>query len=295
MAETITIQGKEACLTSDSGQTHVVAVDDFSRGITDSTAYGMFDEPIPDNVKWMVHCGPLTVCIVEFKPELRLLKWLSKDSPVPYGPKAVCTPRQLATPYVVVKVPFRRERIVPRVEVFYRNEPLRGLDGADGELFLPNLLNCSPNAHGCMSWFCTQYLAKSEPIVGITAGLNGVAHHLWGGSFNASSEAHEGNSGFSLSRAKKVDARVTDVDRWEAESRKDPRFVLSVEWLKTGLTIRQLVLQELAVHAQAPAPNSAADLGNIILRRHLNNGKDGKDANGNGEDNAENGTGETPF
>jgi hypothetical protein len=266
MAERIVIEGTEARLTCDGGQSHVLPVPEFSRVVTESTVYGMQDEPLADNVKWAIHCGHLTVIIVEFKPEVRLVKWVTAASPARYGPEAVYSNRRLATPYVVLKVPFRSGRVMPRVEVFYRNEPLSSLEGPGGELFFPNLLNVSPVSHGCISWFCTQYLDRAEPTVGIAQGLNGVSHHLWGGAFNESSEAHEGKSGFSLTAERRIDPRVTNIDRWEAESSKDPRFVLGVNWLTTAHTVRQLLEMEWAVHALAPAPRDAKTLGNIMLR-----------------------------
>ena len=267
MSEKIIIEGNTAHLTNGCGNDHVVRVDEFSRGITDHSIQGMYDEPHPDNVRWLITGGIVKICIVELKPELRWMRWLAEDSPAPYGPEATSSERQLATPFVILKVPFRRERVVGRVEVFYRTEPLGKLDGETGALYWPNLLNVSPNAYGCTSWFCTQYLNAGKMERSITAGLNAVTHHLWGAPFNASSEAHEGASTFTKAQRDKIDPRVTDVNRWEAESQSNPEFVLSVKWQPTGKTVRDVIERELKMQRVKTIPDSAAVLGNILLRR----------------------------
>lgn len=202
-----------------------------------------FDEsPLPkNNLAWKVEAGPLTVCIVELEPAFRLLQWIHPKSPIPFGPEAVYTPRRLATPYVILKVPFLNGRIT-KAELFYRTRPLAGLDD---ELYWSNLLNVSPHSYGCRAWVCTQYLSKENPQPGVTPGLNALLHHLWGGGFNRSSEQHEGSSAFKKAGEDKVDPRVTDVERWEQESIKNPRFVLDVKWKPVGITVRQLIQEEL--------------------------------------------------
>jgi hypothetical protein len=197
---------------------------------------------------------------------LRVIQWISDESPVPFGPEATARPRRLATPYVILKVPFRRKRIQHRVEVFYRTQPLQSLRGPGGQLSWPNLLNVSPRAHGCLCWFCTQYLEQEGPLRGITAGLDAVTHHLWGGQFNFSSEAHEGQSCFSKARDEGIDPRVTDIDRWEAASLADPRFVLHVNWAATGCDVQTLVLSELSAQGLEPYPNSLSHLATQVLR-----------------------------
>jgi len=267
MSERITIEGREASLTSDEAETHTTPVASLVEGIAEATVRGLSPEPLPDNVKWFVQCGQLVVCIVELTPELRWIKWLAEDSPQPFGPEAVYTERRLATPYVVLKVPFCGGHLVPRVEVFFRNERLQNLAGEGGALCWPNLYNVSVNAYHCTAWYCSQYLAVRRRRATIEASLDAVVHHLFGGGFNASSEFHEGLSTFGLCVKENVDPRVTDVARWEEESQRDPRFVLDVQWKPTGLTVRQLIDRELRFHRIVAIPNSAQAIGNILLRK----------------------------
>jgi hypothetical protein len=264
MAEKLTLQGKEACLSGGSGD-HVILAPQFAEAVAAATLHGLTPEPAPDNTKWLARCGKLKVCIVQLTPQRRWIKWISDDSPVPFGPGATYAEYSLATPYVVLKVPFWDRHIIPRIEVFYRNRPLTKWDGKGGELFFPNLLNVSVHAYECVAWFCSQHLAAAGKAVSMQKAVDAVVHHLFGGGFNASSEMHEGLSAFGLCVREKVDERVTEVQRWAEASRHDPRFVLSVEWKTTGLTIKDLVERELKFHNLAPAPQTAAAMGNILL------------------------------
>ncbi len=267
MGEKITIRGRKVQLSTARGEEHEVELRPFCEAIASCTVQGLEEEPNPDNVVWNVRCGALRICIAQLKPELRLLQWLSPDSPVPFGPGARTSQRQLATPYVIIKAPFHRGRLQPRVEVFYRAAPLGSKDGPGGALCFPNLLNVSPHAYDCVSWFCTQYLPVGDLPPGMAAGLDAIIHHLWGGGFNASSEEHEGLSGFGLTVQKEIDERVANVDRWEAESQRDPRFVLNVPWLDARVSVAQLIEREMKFHHVAPSPESVRVLGNLLLRQ----------------------------
>jgi hypothetical protein len=268
-AEKIIMEGQDARLTSDdkSAGTHSLSLEQFVEGIVESTVRGLSPEPLPDNVKWCVECHSLSIYIVQLTPQVRWIKWLDDNSPEPYGPGAVYAEHRLATPYVVLKVPFWGPRIVPRIEVFYRNRPLESLDGDGGALFWPNLYNVSVNAYRCTAWYCSQHLPEARVRTKVQAGLNAVVHHLFGGGFNASSEAHEGLSTFGLCVQEKLDPRITDVQRWAEATRKDPRFVLGVEWKPTGLTVKDLIERELKFHKLSARPQNTQALGTILLRK----------------------------
>jgi hypothetical protein len=267
MDERIVIEGSRVHLANGQGPQCSADVSDWIGRVNHFSVAGMSDEPLPDNVKWLVTHGAIQVSIVELKPELRRILWLDEQaSPVPFGPEAVMRERRLATPYVILKVPLRRGRVINRVEVFYRTAPVSSLDGPGGALCWPNLLNVSPHAYGCTSWFCTQYLSAEPMRPGLAAGLDAVVNHLWGGSFNRSSEHHEGASTFSKAVADAVDPRVTDLDRWEAESDRDPRFPLSVAWRPVELSVRQLIEAELRQAKILPQKMDAAALANHLLR-----------------------------
>jgi hypothetical protein len=271
MPERIILEGKQALVTGGDGAETRAEIVTVVGALHQASIQGFDQEALADNLKWKVTCGPLTVCIVELKPQLRRITVIDGASAVPFGPEATYRECRLAFPFVVLKVPFLKGKIVGRVELFYRNQPLRDLDDV---LYWPNLLNVSPHAYGCVAWLCTQYLRHERPAPGITAGLDAVIHHLFGGGFNLSSEMHEGQSCFSKAQADQIDARVTDLDRWEAESLLDPRFVLQVEWKPVGLTVRKLIETELNFCGVAQQLATTADVVSALMS-HRNGRKRG--------------------
>lgn len=267
MSDRITLEERKARLSSTDGSEHVVDLREFVSAIANQAVQGRAAVPLADNVRWVVSCGSVQVYIVELRPELRCVQWISDESPVAYGPGAVTQPRTLATPYIILKIPFRNDELIQRVELFYRNTPLTALDGPGGELFFPNLLNVSTHAYHCISWFCTQYVASQLTHCTVTDALDAIVQHLVSGSFNYSSEHAEGQSGFTLYRELDIDPRVGHVALWEEASRLDPHWVLSVPWKSANVTVGKLIDDELRHLKAGGLPATAAALGNILLRK----------------------------
>jgi hypothetical protein len=67
--------------------------------------------------------------------------------------------------------------------------------------------------------------------------------------------------------ADKVDPRVTDVERWQDESRKDPNFILAVKWRPAGVTVRDIVDASLRALHVTPVSDTAEALGNLLLKK----------------------------
>ena len=266
MSEKITIQNDQVRLTEGRRTATVLKVTEFAQAISQHTLRGLDPQPLVDNLKWRIDCRTTSIVVVELKPELRWVRWIRSDSPAPYGPHATTRDYKLAVPYVIVFIPFLRGRVVHRVQLFYRNAPLEDLDHAGGLLFWPNLLNVSPDANGCVAWCCTQFLDVNRLARNLNAGIQAVVHHLWGGQFNRSSEAHEGASTFSKAVADRIDARVTDVERWQSASEANPDFILSVKWKSTGYTVRDVLLRELRQQGVKLAPSTVEDLTTLALR-----------------------------
>jgi len=245
-AEQVILKEKTAALHMSGGTVKEIPSKQLVETVQEYGLRGLSPEALPDNVKWKVECGPLSIYILELKPDLRSICWISPKSRADLGPKASYDQYRLATPFIVLKVPFLGGMIQPRCELFYRNQPLRRLED---ELYWCNLLNVSPNSYHCTAWICTQYLGKELHLVpgmpaqrpGILRQLDALVTHLWGGGFNRSSEHHEGQSCFSKAVQDGLDPRVTSVDRWQKESLKDPNFVLKVAWKPTGLTVGSLL------------------------------------------------------
>ena len=269
-AEQLVLEGTEFRVTGGDGGGFTGPLADLIDCIHKASVVGLDPEPLPRHcVRWKVAAGPLTVVILELDPELRRMMWIAKDSPQPRGKDAKYEPRQLATPYVILKVPFLHGKVTGRVELFYRNQPLEKLDD---ELFWSNLLNVSPHAYQCKAWLCTQYLATElAGASGVTKGLNALMHHTFGlGGWNWSSDLSEGKSAFTLAKEMNVDSRVIDVDRWEQESLADPKFVLQVPWKPVGLTVRQLIQEEFKIHRAERNLGQASEMVNLLLAKKNN-------------------------
>ncbi len=267
MPDQILLEHKAAILKTTDGTQYTMELREFFKAMATHTVQGRSPTPIADNVRWVVSCSAAQIFIVELRPELRRVEWIEHDSPAPFGPEAVTRVRQLATPYIILKVPFHCGQLIQRVEIFYRNTPLTELDGPGGELFFPNLLNVSPHAYHCVCWFCTQYLPMPSPPDDTTRVLDAIVSHLNSGKFNLSSEHSEGDSGFSLYRQLHIDPRITDIDLWEEESRRNPRWVLDVPWATTTMTLGRLIDDELSRLKSAGPPATAAACGNVLLRK----------------------------
>ncbi len=267
--ETITFHDKHVKMDGKK-----IGVEAFCGLVSKNTVSGMHDDPIPDNVKWVVRSGALTVYILELKPELRMVRWVNEKKgrsiASAKGDENGYEQRKLATPYVVMSVPFTNGQLHSQVELFYRNGPLTSLDDP---LFMCNLLNVSMGSRveghsGFKTWVCTQYL-NTGGCKGTTDILNEIVSHVFGGGFNRSSDACEGASGFSTYEASHSDERVRNVDRWEKESEKNPRFVLDVDWIKAKATPRDLIQFRMRQFGMAQAPADAKAIGNIMLASKL--------------------------
>lgn len=214
------------------------------------------DFVLPDKVKFIKSSADrkLHIAVWEIDPGVHSIRWISEDSPQQYGPGTEYDKRELALPYIILTMPFaiQGDRIVPQTsnfECFYRNEPLIAMDQ---ELYYPALLNCSKfgdaNPRAPLSWLCTQYLNPKAIYQ-----EEGVSRQLWRmtkltrwclleSGFNYSSEHHEGNSHYSdYVDWSGADARIKDVDKWQKESKKNPLFVLDLDWKETSHTMGQLV------------------------------------------------------
>jgi hypothetical protein len=272
--ENIVLQNGSATLHLEDASPRQLPAREIIRTVEKQALLGLTEEPIPETVRWRIVCGDLEVYLVELKPDLRLIRWLSAASPKPYGDDATYEDYRLATPFVIIKVPFVKGQVHHTCEVFYRNSALRHLDD---ELYFSNLLNVSPDAYGCRAWFCTVKLDEElerltlgdgKPNASVHDKLDTVLAHLFGGGFNLSSEHNEGKSCFSKARDDGLDERVTDVKRWQKASLEDPRFVLEVPWTRTGRTVRQILLGQLELCGLPRDLSKTSELINLLLAGH---------------------------
>lgn len=226
------------------------SIADLVKGIQFRGIKGLTDEPLPPRSKWVVEYGSLTVVICELDPQVRRLRVAREGR----GPSAHYEEMVLATPFVVLKLPFWHGGILDTCELFYRNSPLTSIND---KLYRSNLLNISPNARRCDDWVCTQYLRhvmeqERTNRTSINAQCDAAVRHIFDSGFNRSSDQAEGMSAFKFCQENLNDTRVTDFDNWKAETAKDPAFILGVKWFDIGATVRSVIDKQFRQFKQQP-------------------------------------------
>lgn len=249
----ITITKGQVEATSEEGSKATMPVENFVNALCPQ----MPDFVLPDKVKF-IKASPdrkFYIAVWEIDPAVHSIRWISATSSKRYGLGTEYDKRELALPYIILTMPFviNNGCVHPQsghFECFYRNEPLIAMDQ---ELFYPALLNCSKwpdnrKNNAPLSWLCTQYLNPSAIYA-----EKGISRQLWRmtkltrwclleSGFNYSSEHHEGNSHYSdYVEWSNADERLKDVAKWQKESKKNPLFVLDIQWKTTKHNMSELL------------------------------------------------------
>jgi hypothetical protein len=276
MAE-IHIEGAEVRASSPEGKTASMPLEQFLAKLS-PRRLDASEVIFPDGVKTARSEAGVSIVVHETAPQIYNLKWIAKDSPVPFGSAAKYRNVRISLPYLITLLVLRNGPgqgllLSEYNECFFRTSPL---ESWDDELLFPALLNCSkftPPEGKPLSWICTQHLnyaaLHKEPTAGrrLRAGFRALRHCLLETGFNYSSENHEGASWFGASCH--VDPRIATIDHWQEATAKDPLFVLEVPWLKTDLTLAQVaerIFRNLGALNGAVANSTA-------LARHIFNYK----------------------
>jgi hypothetical protein len=272
--QTVSIKGARVSVTSPEGQTATLSVEELFNRL-DGREMGTGGIVLPDGVKAIVPQGRLTVWIHQTPPKVHNFKWITNDSPSPFGRGTTYREARIALPYLIVLAVFGKTRdgrwgMTNANECFFRTAPLRSLDDP---LFYPALLNCSkfdPPEGKPLSWICTQYLPvarlmrQPDDDQSMRRAFQALMHCLLETGFNYSSEEHEDSSWFTESS--RVDPRIATVEAWEAASAESPMFVLEVPWLEVGLSVRQMI-DRIAANNRATKASvrSAGDIARIAF------------------------------
>lgn len=272
----ILIEGQEAWATSPEGKSAAMPLADLM-GRLNPQRFDSGDLILPDGVKAVRSEGSFTIVVHETSPQVYSLKWIAGDSPTPFGNGSKYRTVRIALPYLVTLLVFRNGSTAQPLtlsefsECFFRVAPLESFDD---ELLYPALLNCSkftPPEGRPLAWICTQHLnfttvnREPTPARRLRAGFRALRHCLLETGFNYSSENHEGASWFGESRG--VDERISTVERWQEATTQDPLFVLEVPWLKTGLSLGQIVGR---IFKNLGALNGAAWTSSTLARHIFN-------------------------
>jgi hypothetical protein len=271
--DTVHIEGDTVRAVSPEGQQAVISVAELLQRLA-PTSLSTGELVVPDGVKCVLSRGRTTIWVHETPPRTYNFRWITANSPAPFGRGTQYRDVRISLPYLVVFAVFGADRPVPHHlgnanECFFRTKPFGSLDD---ELRYPALLNCSkyPIPDGRpLAWICTQhldatrFLGEADPNKCMRLGFQELLRTLLSTGFNLSSEKHEGSSWFTESAG--VDPRVATVEAWEQATRKDPFFVLDVPWLETGHTVRQVAERIFANHgARAATYRTSADVARVV-------------------------------
>ncbi len=225
---------------------------------------------MPDGFRLAYATGPFAVWVIEIPPRVCRFKWIAADSPKQYGSGTKYRDVRIGLPYVIVLAAFEGSMLSESNECFFRTRPL---ESEEDELLYPGLLNCSkfdPPEGRPLSWICSQKLDRSkfarhrDPGRRMRGGLRELLHCLFDTGFNYSSEHHEGSSWFTEST--RLDKRIATVEAWEKATARDPVFALDIPWLKTGMSVRQVVGRVFANKgADSRCVKSDRDLARVIF------------------------------
>jgi hypothetical protein len=220
---------------------------------------------MPDGTKLVYSNGRTTILVHETPPQPRNLMWIANKSKRRWG-GAQYRQVRIALPYLIVMAVYSDGIVSDMNECFFRTAPI---ESENDEVFYPALLNCSRfRAHEGhpLSWICTQnldrsgMLAEADPQKRYRVGLGALMRCLLETGFNFSSEDHEGDSWFSQST--KIDPRLETIEKWEqATSECGPLFVLDIPWIKTGMSVRQVV--DRIFHNMGAAAHSVGSVEDI--------------------------------
>lgn len=267
-AAKVMIENEQANYRNPEGEVHSIPITHLAERMGPPMSTGRC--VLPFGIRSVISQGNLTVWVWEKPPHIARLSWIRENSPSPYGPGTTYRNVRIGLPYLIILAVFARDSngmptLLCKDECFFRTEPLKSLDD---KLFYPGLLNCSKfpggrKSRAPLSWICTQYLKPTpkmhskDPSDRFQAGFEAVRYCLLETSFNMSSEHHEGNSWYGES--KKIDARISTIERWEKETVKDPLFALDVPWIDTDHAVGQVADRMFGLHGSSASKVSTAD------------------------------------
>ncbi len=241
MADKITIESGTVLLETEEGQRFEHPESVLSDMLRLENTPPLGNRLLPDGVKFTEWRDPFLLVIHQYPAHVRRLLWIRENSPANYGPNARYRPVRLSLPYTVIFAVFYRRGetlyLTNGNELYFSNHPLTS---KTDKLHYPALLNVSviETPKRLRSWICTQHFKRPEDSDWAQQ-LDALLQHIWNGSFNLSSESHEGASWYGHSKG--IHPDLHPVQKWEEATRRDSRFASSVAWKPVPLTAEELV------------------------------------------------------
>jgi len=255
-AESIQIEGEIARLLRPAGAGRVavdreVRLADLAEAL--AASHRMDRTPLlPAGTRLFARWRHTAVLVIEETPRVRHLRW----SPKTLKSEGAYTEHGLAFPFILYLVGFHQGDF-EEMRIYFRTAPL--VSEAD-PLYFPNLWNVqaaeSPLAR-CRA--CLRGRPEGlERAVGEQA--EDLIEYFWGTGFNLDIEDN------CFDRAQSRDPRIATLEAWEAASRADPLFPLSVPWEPVGLTLGQ-ALDHWRRHGDHGRPiEKASDVADVMYR-----------------------------
>jgi len=200
---------------------------------------------LPDGIKGVYWDPPYLLLIHQTSPRVLPVSWITDDSPVDFGPGVQYKKVSLAFPYAITFAAFvqlgRALQLTGYNELYFSNQPIRN---ERDRICFPAVLNVSHIEAGdrVRSWICTQHLHHDRTRDWYSQ-LHALLNHTWCGTFNRSSERHEGMSMYQFSAG--VHPDLHPVEKWEKASA-NPAFILEVAWKPAPLCVGELARTMLA-------------------------------------------------
>ncbi len=214
---------------------------------------------LPRGIRAWEDRGEVLGVALEIEPHTRTARWLTEDSPAPYGPRAKYREVFLAFPWVVLLAVFVRGGLSRYHQVFYRTASLdRGQD-----LLLTNLPNVAA-AYDQKSWICFQHVRGDLAALPWPQKLRTLLDHVFSAGFNRSAEEHEGHSFWQSSH--EIDPRVASLEAWERATAADRWFPLDVDWRSAGTTASRELERMLVAASRRRRLRNGRELAGLITR-----------------------------
>lgn len=257
------IKGEDIFLKRGEGVVKQVKLSDLSKRIAQQEGLFIFPDgsPIPDGVRFIRNRGNATVLVIELQPQVRQVRWISSPSPEPYGASTLYDSVTLSFPYIIMVILFINGSLCGYQQLFYRKFPV---SSEKDELYLPNLLNVS-DGYGQRCWLCLQNIGDISRL-SWNKKVEKIIEYLWEMGFNRSSEHHEGNSYWQKMQRAGIDPRISSVEDWERATKEEPLFMIKLDWMPAGLTIKEVSEFMLSKGYAASPIKTASDLIPLICR-----------------------------
>lgn len=257
----IEIRGRTVLLKNGDRVVKKTGVKDFVRQIVRMSDASIFEDPLPDGVRFVRRQGNhLTVVVVELRPQCRQVRWIGEKSQAPFGYDALYQGVRLAFPYIVLFILFRDGQFTGYQQAYYRTVPITS---ENDTLLLPNLRNCR-EAHGMKCWLCLCHKGENESFQHLpwNQKIDKIVEYLWVRAFNGSADQEGHTSYWTMMHG--IDERISSIRKWREASREDPSFPLKVKWKPADMTVKQAMDTMFEVGSGLFRTNPCDDLINIV-------------------------------